>query len=85
MSIYVLFLLPISERVPVWFTWGELPYIIVLTTSDGGDIIPEMNDRQIDAISSASIPEETVNVADEIIDKINSLLGKRQLSQPKSV
>jgi len=52
----------------------DLSSIIVLTTSDGGDILPVTEQRQIDAISSASAKEEVEHVADIIISKINKLI-----------
>jgi hypothetical protein len=36
--------------------YGQLPSIIVLATSSGGDVLPDMKNRNIDAISSASAP-----------------------------
>ena len=54
--------------------YEEMNSIIVLTTSNGGDILPSMEGRHIDAISTASIKEETKNVADKIIRKINNLI-----------
>ena len=53
---------------------GELNSIIVLTTSNGGDILPDMKGRQIDAISAASIKEKNKNIADRIIGKIAKLI-----------
>lgn len=55
--------------------YGGLNSIIVLTTSDGGDILPDMERRQIDAISSASVKERINPIADEIISKIDKLIG----------
>ena len=55
-------------------SYGGLPSVIVLTTSNGGDILPEMKDRRIDAISSASTKDRIDPVAHEIIHKINLLL-----------
>jgi len=55
--------------------YGGLNSIIVLTTSDGGDILPDMERRQIDAISSASVKERINPIADEIISKIGKLTG----------
>lgn len=52
----------------------DVSSIIVLTTSNGGDILPVTKERQIDAISSASTKEETKHVADIIISKINELI-----------
>lgn len=53
---------------------GESDSIIVLTTSGGGDVEPDLEGRQIDAISAASMPEEVDPVAYEIIAKINAVL-----------
>jgi hypothetical protein len=52
----------------------DVSSIIVLTTSDGGDILPVMEERKIDAISSASTKKEAEHVADIIISKINKLI-----------
>jgi len=54
--------------------YGELNSIIVLTTSDGGDILPDIKGRQIDAISSASVKERIDPIAEDIITKIDKLL-----------
>jgi hypothetical protein len=48
--------------------------IIVLTTSNGGDIYPDLEDRDIDAIASASTPGEIAPIADQLIEKISTLL-----------
>lgn len=56
--------------------YGDLNSIIVLTTSAGGDILPDMDDRQVDAISSASVKENINQTADKIISKIENLLKK---------
>ena len=54
--------------------YGKLNSIIVLTTSDGGDILPDIKGRQIDAISSASVKERIDPIAEDIISKIDKLL-----------
>lgn len=54
--------------------FGKSDSIIVLTTSQGGDILPELKDRNIDAISSASKKDATTPVSDEIIFKIQNIL-----------
>ena len=56
--------------------YGDLNSIIVLTTSAGGDILPDMDGRQVDAISSASVKENINQTADKIISKIENLLKK---------
>jgi hypothetical protein len=48
--------------------------IIVLTTSDGGNISVNKKRHEIDAISTASVIDETEFVADRIISKINKLI-----------
>ena len=55
---------------------GNLKSIIVLTTSNGGDILPDLEGRNIDAISTASIIEKTEQVAETIINKLTSILEK---------
>lgn len=47
---------------------------IVLTTSNRGDIYPDLEGRDIDAIASASTPSEIDPVADQLIEKIMALL-----------
>ena len=42
--------------------YGEMNSIIVLTTSDGGDVLPDMENRNIDAISSASVIHQVGDV-----------------------
>ncbi len=54
--------------------YGERNSIIVLTTSIGGDILPDMEGRRIDAISSASVKEQITPIADEIISKIEKVI-----------
>lgn len=54
--------------------YGNLKRIIVLTTSDGGDVLAETKDRQIDAISTASTKAEIEDVSIDIIRKINKLI-----------
>ena len=53
---------------------GEMNSIIVLTTSYGGDILPDTEEHQIDAISSASVKDDTEHIANKIIAKINNLI-----------
>jgi len=53
--------------------YGTSGQIIVLTTSGGGDILPDMQGRSIVAISSASVLAEIEPVADAIIGKIRLL------------
>ena len=53
--------------------FGKLNNIIVLTTSDTSDVSAYTGgDRQIDAITSASTKDETEDVANNIINKINN-------------
>ena len=54
---------------------GEMNSIIVLTTSYGGDILPDTEENQIDAISSASVKDDTEHIANKIITKINNLIN----------
>ena len=54
--------------------YGAMDSIIVLTTSDGGDVLPDMQNRNIDAISSASVKDQIQPVADEMIGKINTFI-----------
>ena len=54
--------------------FGNLKTIIVLTTSDGGDVLADSEDRQIDAIASASIKTEVNNISNNIISKINKFI-----------
>jgi hypothetical protein len=57
------------------FRFGKLNHIIVLTTSDTGDVIADTGgDRQIDAMTSASTKAETEEVASNIINKVNKLI-----------
>ena len=51
-------------------TYGDLPSIIVLTTSNSGYVFPELENRRIDAMSSASIKEDADPMAKELIKKI---------------
>ncbi len=54
--------------------YGHLSSIIVLTTSNGGDVLPDMENRKIDAISSASVPDRAQPLAQKLIAKINRLI-----------
>ena len=54
---------------------GEMNSIIVLTTSYGGDILPDTEEHKIDAISSASVKDDTEHIANKIITKINNLIN----------
>jgi hypothetical protein len=45
-----------------------------LTTSNGGDILPNLEGRNIDAISTASIIDKTDQIADTIITKLKIIL-----------
>jgi len=54
--------------------FGNLKTIIVLTTSDGADVLADTEDRQIDAIASASTKNEVNNISNNIISKINTLI-----------
>ncbi len=59
--------------------FGRSNSIIVLTTSQGGDILPELNNLNIDAISSASKKVAIMPVSDKIILKLQNILkGKAQ-------
>ena len=53
--------------------FGEMDSIIVLTTSDGGDVLPDLTNRRVDAISSASVKERVPSSAEAIVEKINRL------------
>lgn len=54
--------------------YGKLSSIIVLTTSNGGDILPNLEGRNIDAVSTASIIDKTDQIADTIITKLKIIL-----------
>jgi len=54
--------------------YGGLDSVIVLTTSLKGDIQPDTEGRQIDAVSCASAKEQIDPIADEIISKINKII-----------
>ena len=54
--------------------FGELSNIIVLTTADGGDVYPNLKNRNIDAISSASVMDQVDTLAGDIVRKIKRLL-----------
>lgn len=56
--------------------FGELNTIIVLTTADGADVYPNLKSRNIDAISSASVMDQTDTLAGDIIQKIKRLFEK---------
>ena len=60
--------------------FGELDTIIVLTTADGADVYPDLKDRNIDAISSASVMEQTNTLADTLTTKIDDLLKRQSVS-----
>ncbi|MBN1407686.1 MAG: hypothetical protein JW956_07855 [Calditrichaceae bacterium] len=55
-------------------TYGHLSSIIVLTTSNGSDIIPDLEGRNIDAISTASDINKTDQFADLVINKLYNIL-----------
>lgn len=52
----------------------DLNPVIVLTTADAADSYPRLEGRQVDAISSASVIEKIDPLADQIIDKLDTLL-----------
>lgn len=54
--------------------FGKMDSIIVLTTADGGDVLPDMRDRNIDAMSSASVMDQVGTLADTLIAKVDRLL-----------
>lgn len=56
------------------YKYGHLSSIIVLTTSAGGDVLPDLENRNIDAISSASVIDRAQPLAQEMIAKINRLI-----------
>ena len=53
---------------------GQLKSIIVLTTADGADVLPDMKNRNIDAMSAASVMDQADPLADAMIAKINRIL-----------
>ena len=53
---------------------GDQSNMIVLTTSGDGNWMPKMKERNFDAISSASEEHKIEEVAEKIINKVNSLL-----------
>ena len=53
---------------------ADLDAVIVLTTADGGDSYPKLKGRQVDAMSSASVPHRVDPLAEEIIGKLDRLL-----------
>jgi Ni,Fe-hydrogenase III large subunit len=55
--------------------YGQMNSIIVLTTSDGGDVLPDMENRNIDAISSASVIDQAGPLAATMIAKIDRLMN----------
>ncbi|WP_419661115.1 hypothetical protein Dvar_15360 [Desulfosarcina variabilis str. Montpellier] len=55
--------------------YGTMNSIIVLTTADGGDVLPDMDERNIDAMSSASVMDQVEPLADTIIAKVNRLVN----------
>ena len=68
--------LVIDRKVEAFLNRYEgLDSVIVLTTSIGGNIQPDMEGRQIDAVSCASAQEQVTPIADEIISKINKIIG----------
>lgn len=55
--------------------YGSMDSIIVLTTADGGDVLPDMDERNIDAMSSASVMDQVGSLADTIIAKVDGLIN----------
>jgi len=55
--------------------YGKMDSIIVMTTSNGGDVQPDLENRNIDAISSASVLDQAGPLADTIIAKVERLLA----------
>lgn len=53
---------------------GTMDSIIVLTTSAGGDVMPENENWAIDAISSASVLDRVQPLSDQMIEKIDRLI-----------
>jgi len=54
--------------------YGQLDSIIVLTTSDSGNVLPDLENRKIDAMSSASTLADVDPLANEIIGRIKKYL-----------
>lgn len=54
--------------------YGQMDTIIVLTTADGGDVFPDLENRNVDAMSSASVMDQAGTLADTIIAKIDRLM-----------
>ena len=54
--------------------YGHLSSIIVLATSNGGDVLPDMENRKIDALSSASVLDRVQPLAKKMIARINRLI-----------
>ena len=54
--------------------YGHLSSIIVLATSSGGDVLPDMENRKIDALSSASVIDRVQPLAQKIIARIDRLI-----------
>lgn len=52
--------------------------IIILTTSDSGDIYPDLADRDIDAIATASTDDAITPVADDVIAKLNKIIETQE-------
>ncbi|KPJ77376.1 MAG: hypothetical protein AMJ54_08155 [Deltaproteobacteria bacterium SG8_13] len=53
---------------------SDLNSVVVLTTADGEDIYPQLEGRQVDAMSSASTSAKIDPLAEQIIAKLHRLL-----------
>ncbi len=54
--------------------YGMMDSVIVLTTADGGDVLPDLENRNIDAMSSASVMDQVGPLAETIIAKVERLI-----------
>ena len=52
----------------------DLKPVVVLTTADAADAYPKLKGRQVDAMSSASVPDRIDPLSAEIIGKLDRLL-----------
>lgn len=52
----------------------ELSNIVVLVTSGDGDWKPDMEGKKFDAITSASVMADTDSVAEEILEKLRTII-----------
>lgn len=59
----------------------ELSNVVVLTTSGDGDWKPDVEGKKLDAITSASVMTDADSIAEEILEKVRTIIRAEACSQ----